>query len=284
MPSASSGRDAGDPALTGEARRGRGLSRDRIVDAALELIDEQGMAAVTMRALAARLGVEAMSLYRHVENRDKLFDAVVDRIVNELNEDDQVSPSPVRGWRPYLAEVARGIRRYARAHPHAFPLVATRPTEAPWINPPLRSVDWIEAFLAALLADGFTDEQVLFAYRTFNGFLLGYLLLETSAMAVHDPLPGDGAYAPSGSEGSDEPAAADAAVPGSLTPTRSKADRRAVSEADGSEALIDPQDTLDQARYPTVYRLTEGLSEDHFEAEFEAGLDHMLSQIQDRLR
>jgi TetR/AcrR family transcriptional regulator, tetracycline repressor protein len=67
------------------ARRRQRLNTERVVDETLAMIDEGGMAAVTMRRLAARLGVEAMSLYKHVANRDKLFDAVVDRIVNELS-------------------------------------------------------------------------------------------------------------------------------------------------------------------------------------------------------
>jgi TetR/AcrR family tetracycline transcriptional repressor len=265
-------------------RRGRGLSQDRIVDTALAIIDEAGMGAVTMRAVAARMGVEAMSLYKYVRNRDTLFDAIVDHIVNELSQDDQVPRTPEQGWRPYLTEIARGIRRYACAHPHAFPLVATRPTEAPWINPPLRSLPWIEAFLTGLHDEGFTDDQVLFAYRTFNGFLLGYLLLETSAMAVHDPLPGDGSYAPVGDESSDATTAAEAAVPGGLTPTRSKADREDIARADTNEELIDPQDAVDPGRFPTIHRLADGLAQDHFEAEFESGLAHMLDQIHHYLR
>jgi len=256
-------------------RRIRRLSTQLVVDATVAMIDERGMAAVTMRGLAARLGVEAMSLYKHVENRDKLFDAVVDRIVNELSADPGVARAPEAGWRPYLAGIARGIRRYARAHPHAFPLVATRPTEAPWINPPLRSVEWIEAFLAGLQAEGFTDEQVLFAYRAFNGFLLGFLLLETSAMTVHDPLPGDGSFAPASPEGSNEPADAAQPVPGGLTPTRSRADRQAIA-ADGP---VDPRARLDADRFPTINRLAAGLAEDRFEAEFETGLQTMLDQI-----
>jgi hypothetical protein len=66
--------------------------------------------------------------------------------------------------------------------------------DAPWVNPPLRSLRWIEALLSGLAAEGFTDDQVLFTYRTFNSFLLGYLLLETSAMALRDPKPGDGSF------------------------------------------------------------------------------------------
>ncbi len=266
-------------ARSNRKRRARPLSRERVVDAALSIIDEQGIGAVTMRAVAARLNVEAMSLYRHIANRDKLFDAVVDRIVNELAEDDEVSREPDGGWRPYLTGLARGIRRYARKHPHAFPIVATRPTEAPWINPPLRSVEWVEAFLTGLHDEGFTDEQVLFTYRTFNGFLLGYLLLETSAMAVHDPRPGDGSYASAGADGSTEATTAAAAVPGALTPTRSPAERQAIADANTPEELINPQHDVDASRYPTVHRLSEGLAEEHFDEEFEAGLAHMLEQV-----
>lgn len=258
--------------------RGRRLNTQLVVDATVAMIDERGMAAVTMRGLAARLGVEAMSLYKHIENRDKLFDAVVDRIVNELSLDQGVARAPSAGWRPYLAGIARGIRRYARAHPHAFPLVATRPSEAPWINPPLRSVEWIEAFLSGLATEGFTDEQILFAYRTFNSFLLGFLLLETSAMTVHDPLPGDGSYAPSKGEGSNEPAEATHPVPGGLTPTRSRADREELA-ADGPGGPADPQAALDADRFPSIHRLAAGLAEDRFESEFETGLQTMLDQI-----
>ena len=120
-------------------RPGRGLSLDRIVTATLELVDEQGIGAATMRAVASRLGVRSMSLYRYVQDRDELYDAVVERIVNELADDPEVQLRPVEGWRPYLVGMAHGVRRYARAHPHAFPLVATRPPAAPWVNPPLRS-------------------------------------------------------------------------------------------------------------------------------------------------
>src|ERR1700759_3200640 len=154
-------------------------------------MDEQGIGAATMRGVASRLGVRSMSLYRYVQDRDDLFDAVGERIVNELADDPEVQLSPVDGWRPYLAGMAHGVRRYARAHPHAFPLVATRPPAAPWVNPPLRSLRWVEAMLSGLSGEGVSDDQVLFTYRTFNGFLLGHLLLETSARVVRDPKRGD---------------------------------------------------------------------------------------------
>ena len=125
-----------------------GLSLDRIVTETLALIDEQGIAMASMRSVGERLGVRAMSLYRYVSSREELFDAVVERIVDELADDPEVA-APEEGWRDYLTRWP-GVRRYARAHPHAFPLVATRPPDAPWINPPLRSLRWIEAMLDAL--------------------------------------------------------------------------------------------------------------------------------------
>jgi hypothetical protein len=102
-------------------------------------------------------------------------------------------------------------------------------------------------------------------------------------MAIHDPLPGDGSYLPDGGQGSDERASADAPVPGALTPTRSQADRKAIARADSDDEVIDPQAALDRRRYPTVRRLTAGLAEDHFDDEFEAGLRHMLDQIQESI-
>jgi TetR/AcrR family transcriptional regulator, tetracycline repressor protein len=265
------------------SRPGRGLSLDRIVTVTLELMDEQGIGAATMRAVSSRLGVRSMSLYRYVQDRDELFDAVVERIVNELADDPEVQLRPVDGWRPYLAGMAHGVRRYARAHPHAFPLVATRPPAAPWVNPPLRSLRWVEAMLTGLAREGFSDEQVLFTYRTFNSFLLGYLLLETSAMTLRDPKPGDGSFTGTDTISDDggEPAGQAAANPviGGLSPARSAEQREALQDADNPRELLDPADGIDARRFPTVHRLAAGLAQDRWEGEFETGLEDMLDRI-----
>jgi len=264
-------------------RPGRGLSLDRIVTATLELVDEQGIGAATMRAVSSRLGVRSMSLYRYVQDRDELFDAVVDRIVNELADDPDVQLRPVDGWRPYLTGMAHGVRRYARGHPHAFPLVATRPPTAPWVNPPLRSLRWVEAMLTGLAAEGFTDEQALFTYRTFNSFLLGYLLLETSAMTLRDPKPGDGSFTSADTLSNDggEPAGSAATNPvvGGLSPARSAGQREALADADSAGELLDPMDAIDARRFPTVHRLAAGLAEDRWDGEFDTDLGDMLDRI-----
>jgi TetR/AcrR family tetracycline transcriptional repressor len=265
----------------GRGRRSRpgGLSLDRIVVATLELVDEQGIGAATMRAVSSRLGVRSMSLYRYVQDRDELFDVVVERIVGELADDPEVQLRPVDGWRPYLAGMAHGVRRYARAHPRAFPLVATRPPSAPWVNPPLRSLRWVEAMLTGLVREGFSDEQVLFTYRTFNSFLLGYLLLETSAMTLRDPKPGDGSFTGTDTISDGGGQAAANPVVGGLSPARSAGQREALQDAGSAGELLDPADEIDGRRYPTVHRLAAGLAEDRWDGEFETGLEDMLDRI-----
>jgi TetR/AcrR family transcriptional regulator, tetracycline repressor protein len=274
-----------DPEGTGEQRRRRErLSQDRIVAETLALIDEQGIALASMRSVGERLGVKAMSLYRYVGNREELFDAVVDRIVNELAADPDVPEDAADGWRAYLDGLAQGVRRYARAHPHAFPLVATRPPAAPWVNPPLRSLRWIEKMLTTLAGEGFSDEQLLFAYRSFNSFLLGYLLLETSAMALRDPKPGDGSFqqAPE-TDGTDPVDPADP-VPGAASPTRSAREREELADAETPRERVDPVGDVSPAQYPLIHRLREGLTHDYFEEEFLTGLSGLLDRISQYLK
>ncbi len=257
------------------------LTRARIVDETLLLIDEQGIAAATMRSVAGRLNVRVMSLYRHVDSREALFDAVVDRIVNELDHDPRVLTSAEGDWQAYLESLAWGVRRYARAHPHAFPLVATRPPDAPWVNPPLRSLRWIERMLSNLAAAGFTDEQVLFVYRTYNSFLLGHLLLETSAMVIDDPKPGDGSFQTGDDSGAHDPVDPTDPVPGSISPTRTTRDRKKLSAAEPA-AIV--EHSVDADEFPVIHRLRDGLAENRFEAEFAAGLQILIARVAEERR
>ena len=157
------------------------LDRDRILAAAVTFIDEQSLRDLTMRRLGAALGVEAMSLYRYVPGREELLDGVVELVLTEMQSDPDVLERPQDGWQDFLQRMAHGVRRVALTHPGAFPLVASRPLEAPWLRPPLRSLPWVERFLEGLVAEDFSDEAAVAAYRAFTSFLLGHLLLEVSA-------------------------------------------------------------------------------------------------------
>ena len=160
------------------------LDRDRIIGTAIAFIDEHGLPGLSMRRLGAELGVEAMSLYRYVPGRENLLDGVVERIVDDMRHDPEVLDAPRDGWQDFLQRLAHGVRRIALAHPKVFPLVASRPPEAPWLRPPLRSLEWVQIFLDGLLEEGFDDEAAVVAYRSFTSFLLGHLLLEVSSLGA----------------------------------------------------------------------------------------------------
>lgn len=157
------------------------LDRQRILTAAVRFIDDNGLLDLTMRKLGAVLGVEAMSLYRYVPGREELLDGVVDTIVSEMYVDEDVIHRPQDGWQDFLQRLAHGVRRIALGHPIAFPLIASRPPEAPWLRPPLRNLHWVESFLDGLISEGFSDDAAVAAYRAFTSFLLGHLLLEVSS-------------------------------------------------------------------------------------------------------
>jgi TetR/AcrR family transcriptional regulator, tetracycline repressor protein len=177
----------------------KGLDRDVIVQAALDSIDRKGSQGLTMRGLAQDLGVEAMSLYRYVAGREDLLEAVVARLLEGLsNLDEQLAKT----WQGYLQGLAHAVRQIAIEHPAAFPLVATRHPAAPWLRPPLRSLELVEDFLSTLSGFGFTPEQAVGTYRAFSGFLLGNLLLEAAVRGaetspVEEPLDEGKATVPS---------------------------------------------------------------------------------------
>lgn len=157
------------------------LSREGILEVAIDFIDRQGLSKLTMRALGAACGVEAMALYRYVHGRGDLLSGVVDHIIDRLYADQLAARRQEDGWQDYLVRLAHGIRQIALDHPEVFPLVATQAPEAPWVRPPLRSLRWMESFLDTLISYGFDDGAAVAAYRSYTTFLIGHLLLEVSA-------------------------------------------------------------------------------------------------------
>ena len=160
------------------------LDRQRILEAGAVFIEEHGVRQLSMRRLGAELDVEAMSLYRYVPSREDLLDGIVESVVDELYSDPEVYVEPHHGWQDYLLRLAHGLRRLAVKHPQVFPLIATRPAEAPWVRPPLRSLRWVESFLRAMTNAGFSNENAVEAYRAFSSFLIGHLLLEVAALGA----------------------------------------------------------------------------------------------------
>ncbi len=139
--------------------------------AALRIVDRRGLGALTMRAVGSALGYEAMSLYKHVANKQQLLDLVVDRVTAELEPPDPGTPWPDR-----LRHIAAEWRRLALAHPHVFALLATGPPPSPPSLMPL-----IDGTLGALREAIDDDERATTYFWTFLAFTTGALLAECAA-------------------------------------------------------------------------------------------------------
>jgi TetR/AcrR family tetracycline transcriptional repressor len=221
---------------------GKHLSRDTIVLAALKFIDRKGAQGLTMRALANEFDVVPMALYRYVHGREDLLEAVVAVLLERVRADldGELAKSC---WQGYLQTLATSVRRIAMEHPSAFPLVATRHPSAPWLRPPLRSLEIVEDFLRTLRGHGFSDEHIVATYRAFSSFLLGTLLLESASRGAKTS-PVEVAF----DEG-------DAHIP----------------NEDGQVDLKDKPETA---------RLRPLLSEDHSDEEFEIALETLLDRLE----
>ncbi len=145
------------------------LSRDRVLDAAVVIADKDGIAALSMRKLGDSLGVEAMSLYNYVANKDDLLDGMVDRIFSEI-----VLPSHKRGWKSAMRERARSTREALSRHPWATPLMQSRTTPGPAT---LRHHDSV---IGTLRSAGFTIELTAHAFSLIDAYIYGFTQQELS--------------------------------------------------------------------------------------------------------
>lgn len=172
------------PAGTGG--RPRQFSDEDILRATIALVETEGLGRLTMRRLGSALGVEAMAIYRYFPSRQELITALIDWIVLQTATDPELQFDHADDWRDYLDRLAHGIRQMALTHPRVFPLIATTPTEAPWIRPPMRSLRWVDSFLAGLQDHHFPPPAAVTVYKEFSSFLLGHLLLEVAALGLDD--------------------------------------------------------------------------------------------------
>jgi len=150
------------------------LSRKRVVEAALTVIDELGVPGCTMRAVASELGVEAMSLYHHVPGgKAEMMDGVVALVQTEF-----VSGLEMTGdWREDMASFSRGYRATLSAHPNVVAMIAARPSVA------YRSSTGLVGPLFSAMEDaGFSREDALRAVRVVSRWTIGFTMGEASAI------------------------------------------------------------------------------------------------------
>lgn len=139
------------------------LSRERVLRAAADLADEHGIDALTMRSLGQRLGVEAMSLYNHVANKDDLLDGIVDLVVGEIER-----PAGDVDWREAMRRRATSARAAFERHPWASALVDTRQSSGP---ERLRYLDWV---LGTLRRAGCSVQLAVHAISAIDSYVYGF--------------------------------------------------------------------------------------------------------------
>jgi AcrR family transcriptional regulator len=143
------------------------LTRERVLDAAVALADASGLAALTIRALAASLGVKPMAIYHHVANKEEILDGIVDRVFGQID-----LPAPGGDWRQAMRDRAAAARVVLRRHPWAIALMESRTTPGPAT---LRHHDTVIGILrTAGLSIGLTAH----AYALLDSYVYGFALQE----------------------------------------------------------------------------------------------------------
>ncbi|QKG23307.1 TetR/AcrR family transcriptional regulator [Actinomadura verrucosospora] len=151
------------------------LSRDQIVDAALELLDAEGLNGLSMRRLGTRLNSGATSVYWHVANKDELLELALDRVMAEVTV-----PAPDGGWRDAVAAYARSLRAMIHRHPWTVPLFGAQPMIGP------NATRVLDEVIVAFDGAGFTGMALENAMSLIADYIIGAAGSEASWQGRHD--------------------------------------------------------------------------------------------------
>jgi AcrR family transcriptional regulator len=145
------------------------LSRGRVLRAAIAFADEKGIESLSMRKLGQKLGVEAMSLYKHVANKDDMLDGMVDVVFSEIH-----LPSGGVHWKAAMRERAISAREVLSGHPWAIGLADSRMTPGP------ANLQHHDSVIGILRTAGFSIEMAIHAYSALDSYIYGFALQEQS--------------------------------------------------------------------------------------------------------
>ncbi len=152
------------------------VTRERILDTALALADEDGIDALSMRRIGRKLGVEGMALYNHVANKDEILDGIVERVLAEIP-----LPADDGDWKEEMRERAVAARRVFLRHSWAIGLL-----EARYAGSSPARLGYYDAVLGCLRSAGFTPTLSMRAFSIIDSFLYGFILQELS-LPFDDP-------------------------------------------------------------------------------------------------
>jgi AcrR family transcriptional regulator len=139
------------------------LTRERVLHVALAIADENGIESLSMRLLGGRLGVEAMSLYNHVANKDDILDGIVDLVVEEIG-----IPSVIADWRFAMKERAVSARLAFKNHPWASALMDSRVSSGP------ARLRYFDTMIGTLHGAGFSLELAARAFSVLDCYIYGF--------------------------------------------------------------------------------------------------------------
>jgi AcrR family transcriptional regulator len=145
------------------------LTRDRVLRAAVDLADREGLGALTMRRLGSELGVEAMSLYKHVANKEAILEGIVEIVIGEI-----ALPDEGANWKEAMRRRAMSAREVYSRHSWAIGLLEGRSTMGPV------ALDYVNAVLGSLRSAGFSIEDAGHAFWLLDSFVYGHIIHETS--------------------------------------------------------------------------------------------------------
>src|SRR5215510_6668084 len=143
----------------------RTLSREQVLRAAIDLADSEGIETLSMRKLGRALGVEAMSLYNHVDGKDAMLDGMVDLVLQEID-----LPSPEEDWRAAMHRTAISAHDVLLRHPWACSLVMSSDRVH------LARLRYIDAILGRFRQAGFSAELTFHAYHAIDSHIIGYTM------------------------------------------------------------------------------------------------------------
>ena len=141
------------------------LSRDQVLRAAMQLVDEGGIDSLTMRKLGQALGVEAMALYNHVANKDDLLNGIVDLVLGEFE-----LPSEGEDWEAGVRKLATSAHDALARHPWSSSLILSSSSVRP------ARLRYMEALFRCLREAGFSPEETYHAYHALDSHILGFTL------------------------------------------------------------------------------------------------------------
>ena len=147
--------------------RPRSLRQDQVAEAALAVVDADGLAGLSMRSVARRLGIGTMSLYRYVADRDALEAMVVDSVLDGVGLDVQAGSARHR-----LVELAERVRDAAGRHPAVTPLLLMHRHRVP------ASLRWGESVLGVLADAGYAGTRRVYAFRALLAYIFGAIEIE----------------------------------------------------------------------------------------------------------